>query len=654
MVAAIFMATAAMGCAYGEMAGNGIPTCGQGGAKCPQSPKTASKATYHCQIDMGNGNVLYSGAYHADLTVCLPADLNTHIADVNQLATINSETLLAYDQAIFNYGNTAVLPQTVALMGFDGDGKKCSDLLAALARPTTFCQEALPAVDGTFCDDAANFTPIDCCPQGGSCPPYNSCHCVTPDTLVGCPAGGINPNGCPCNTFPYPDPDECNISTGTVIYPQPGEDPPGTSGILEHSLAQLNSISINPTNSYIKTHVHFTDGLGVGHDDTETSVLHGLASLYGIPRSDHTASLLLDMYLQGTDATLTFSGVDVFLTISIKITNIAINGGMGSTYVNLDSSGLGSIPKGALSLVLESLVDGQKVIVPETNDDPIAINVNFSQRTFSIPPFTIHPFTNVDTEVAIAGDITNQPPVADAGPSQTLECTSVSGAEATLHGTVSDPDNDLDAPWLLQGPPVPAGDINFKGQVVAMGFNVPTATILAPFSPPALTTGYTLVAEDHSLQLAQSQTTVTVVDTRPPSLTLFPPEPSCLWAPNHKLVLYQLGNTLPFTATDTCDPKPAVEIMTVTSNQPDTGGGQGDFAPDAIVGKTALCLRSERQGTVMWDREYDITVAATDSSGNRATQVVSVIVPHDQAGAGKCPLVSSSRYVDETDPRCIQ
>ena len=124
--------------------------------------------------------------------------------------------------------------------------------------------------------------------------------------------------------------------------------------------------------------------------------------------------------------------------------------------------------------------------------------------------------------------------------------------------------------------------------MVARGFDAPTATLLAPFTPPMLTTGYNLVAEDNSFQQAVSQMTVTVRDTTPPMLTLGPADPSCLWVPDHKMVLYQLGSTIPFKAMDVCDADPSVQIVAVTSNQPDVGGGQGDFMPDIVFGKTGL------------------------------------------------------------------
>jgi hypothetical protein len=92
----------------------------------------------------------------------------------------------------------------------------------------------------------------------------------------------------------------------------------------------------------------------------------------------------------------------------------------------------------------------------------------------------------------------------------------------------------------------------------------------------------------------------------------------------------------------------------IVSNQPDVGGGQGNFTPDFLSGKTNLCVRSERQGTVMWDREYTIVVVATDASNNKTKKNVVIRVPHDQSGALQCPTIDPALYVDETDPRCTK
>lgn len=120
------------------------------------------------------------------------------------------------------------------------------------------------------------------------------------------------------------------------------------------------------------------------------------------------------------------------------------------------------------------------------------------------------------------------------------------------------------------------------------------------------------------------------------------------------MVLYRLGKELGFTVKDTCDPNPVVQIESVTSNQADLGGGQGNFTPDIVSGAHAFCIRSEREGTVPQDRTYTIKVKAQDGSGNSTTREVVVHVPHDQNAIDKCPKIDPSRIVNAVDPACKQ
>ncbi len=139
-------------------------------------------------------------------------------------------------------------------------------------------------------------------------------------------------------------------------------------------------------------------------------------------------------------------------------------------------------------------------------------------------------------------------------------------------------------------------------------------------------------------------------DNTPPVLAVSV-DPTCLWPPNHDLVLYHLGNGFSASATDDCDPSPNVRILGVSSNQPVLGGGSGNTSPDILFGAGAFCVRSERDGMLPTDREYAVDVQAQDAAGNATTKTATVRVPHDQSGA--CPAVPSGRVVQASDPRCI-
>jgi len=153
-----------------------------------------------------------------------------------------------------------------------------------------------------------------------------------------------------------------------------------------------------------------------------------------------------------------------------------------------------------------------------------------------------------------------------------------------------------------------------------------TITSDAPAVFPLGATIVTFTATDDAGNSSTAQTTVTVVDTTPPTIDAVGADPSELWAPNHKMQLI----TVTVSATDICDASLTCSIISVTSNEPVNGLGDGDTAPDwVITGDLAVELRSERSG-VGSGRIYTITVQCTDDSGNSSTRDVIVSVPHNQ------------------------
>ena len=114
---------------------------------------------------------------------------------------------------------------------------------------------------------------------------------------------------------------------------------------------------------------------------------------------------------------------------------------------------------------------------------------------------------------------------------------------------------------------------------------------------------------------------VIVEDLSAPQFTSVVATPGALWPPNHQMVAV----TVVAVAVDAVDPAPQIQILSVRSNQPVNGTGDGDTAPDwEITGPLTLKLRSERsQGK---ERVYTIIVQATDSSGNVSTSTTTVRV----------------------------
>ena len=82
-----------------------------------------------------------------------------------------------------------------------------------------------------------------------------------------------------------------------------------------------------------------------------------------------------------------------------------------------------------------------------------------------------------------------------------------------------------------------------------------------------------------------------------------------------------------YSTSDNCG-TPTV-TLTVSSNEPINGTGDGDMAPDwEVVNSNLVRLRAERAGTGK-GRVYTITITASDSGGHSSRQAVTVTVPHD-------------------------
>jgi hypothetical protein len=141
---------------------------------------------------------------------------------------------------------------------------------------------------------------------------------------------------------------------------------------------------------------------------------------------------------------------------------------------------------------------------------------------------------------------------------------------------------------------------------------------------------------------------VMVVDTTPPTIAV-DLDPEVLWPPNHKLV--EIEATV--TVEDICDPSPIFILLSITSNEPQNDGGDGDTAPDivdAAVGTADVDfkLRAERSG--LGDgRKYTIVYLAQDASGNVALGDACVTVPHDRSGMAMAAAGFNS-FGTATDP----
>jgi hypothetical protein len=295
--------------------------------------------------------------------------------------------------------------------------------------------------------------------------------------------------------------------------------------------------------------------------------------------------------------------------------------------------------------------------------------------------------------------LVNQPPVADAGTDVLRECDSHTGTEVALDGAgSSDPDGDaLTYYWEADGitfddpnsatptgifplgetivtltvsdgldtdedevkvtivdttPPyvvcapaitvecsafcgVPADDPQLTDFFAAFSASdvccdVDT-TLTHPTCFPLGPTVVTYQAEDCSGNKATCSTIVTVVDTTPPEIDVVLNR-DVLWPPNHKMA----DITADVTVSDICCAAPTFALVSITSDEPENGKGDGNTSPDVLnadygTPDVAFQLRSERSGNGD-GRVYTVNYLATDCSGNTTPASVEVRVPHDHSG----------------------
>jgi hypothetical protein len=231
----------------------------------------------------------------------------------------------------------------------------------------------------------------------------------------------------------------------------------------------------------------------------------------------------------------------------------------------------------------------------------------------------------VDIDIDVQGNILNEPPTADAGDDQVVECTSPDGAEITLDGTGStDPEDNISL---------------FAWSQVddATGQALDTVPVVHVVQPNGTTESYFLSVLDAFMRTDGDSTSVRVEDSTAPTFGTIKLAHDCLWPPIHRYVRFELGRDIVPKVTDACDASPAVAITNVTSDQPDDAPGLGDgrTTQDIIFSSGGLCVRSERGAAERGGRTYTITLAATDASGNTTNKDVTIQVPPSRRGCSR-------------------
>ena len=316
-----------------------------------------------------------------------------------------------------------------------------------------------------------------------------------------------------------------------------------------------------------------------------------------------------------------------------SVTNITVQ---NRGYVDgmWNANGTVEIPAGALEVTVNFDVGSDHKSTTLLNNQIIIGTLNRDYTNFSLPSLTFSQPDGTLTLSLLGAPIGRPPTAIITSPAATVQCDSPGAAHVSFSSAgSSDPDNDIaHRYWIVDGQSV-ASDVVDYSTVLALGQHTVTLSVIDSRGSESITSK-----------------TINVADTQAPQVALTA-SPSCLWPPNHKYALYELGRDFTAVVTDACDPTASARITGVNSNQAPLVNGSGQTIPDYAYGSGAFCIRSERTGTVNDDRIYTVTVEVKDASGNTATKTIPVTVPHN--GPGKDCNIDTSRIVTDDDPRCI-
>ncbi len=302
---------------------------------------------------------------------------------------------------------------------------------------------------------------------------------------------------------------------------------------------------------------------------------------------------------------------------------------------SLTVSALG-LPQGAIL----SPVAGPSPLTTVLSWTPTAADDDGAARTIEVV-FT-DPSGQSSSCTVTVSDV-NRRPVCDAGAPVSVVATSGDGAQVTLHGSASDPDDA-------------AVSLMYEWTAPGAVLDAPGAALTSGWFPIGVTSAQ-LVVRDGRGGIATSSVSVTVTaDSEAPSVTCST-NLAVLWPPDHSIREVEL-RIVAVDAQQGALPRSALTVR-ATSDEPDHGPGQGPRArradthgedgftapvdvTSALVRQSTpgeftalLRLRAERDGKGD-GRTYTIVVTGVDSCGNSAVATCTVVVPHGHAPKESC------------------
>ncbi len=173
-------------------------------------------------------------------------------------------------------------------------------------------------------------------------------------------------------------------------------------------------------------------------------------------------------------------------------------------------------------------------------------------------------------------------PVADAGEDIVEECASPTGASVTLDGTGSFDPGGAPLSYL------------WTSDSLAADATGPMPTVELPLGVHVVA-----LTVSNGSEVSTDEVTVTIEDSTPPEFVLGG-APVQLWPPKHEYFRVSI-EAFVHAASDGCDADLSdrdVTILSVTSDEPENGAGDGNTFEDLVLVEDCSTddLRAERQG----------------------------------------------------------
>jgi len=367
---------------------------------------------------------------------------------------------------------------------------------------------------------------------------------------------------------------------------------PTTTDVTQPSLhgandAFLARLKIDGTNLLYSTYLggaQSEESFGLAVDQTRNAYITGVTTSEDFP-------ITIGAYQVGA------SGTDAFIT---KVADVPTNAPPMASCKNITNPADNNCQA---NVTAQDINDGSS----DPDGDPITLALN-TTGPFGLGPhsvtLTVTDANGASSSCAATVSVVDKTPPSITPPP---EVTAATGAGATLGGKV------------IADAVLGAADASDN----CLGVTITRRGVPANNFFPVGTTTLTYTATDGAGNTSSASQRVRVFDDTPPVITGVTVDKPTLWPPNHRMVDVTVG----YAATDNSG---AVNArLSVASNEPANGSGEGNSAPDwDIVDAHHVRLRAERSGGSS-GRIYTITITATDRFGNTSTQTVRVLVPHN-------------------------